>query len=65
MTNFLVELLVIRFKFMLVLWIIKLKSIKLLSDCVHSSLTLQFWILRAESIVVTVISIQLTPIGPE
>jgi len=63
--DFLVEVLAIRFKFVFVLWVIRLKSIRLWSDCVLSSLTLQFRILWAEFIVVTVISIQLLPDGPE
>ena len=63
--NFLVEVLAIRFKFVLVLRIIRLKSIRLWSDCVLSSLSLQFRILWAKLIVVTVISIQLSPDGPE
>ena len=40
--HFLVESLAVRFEFLFVLWIIMLKSIRLWSDCVQSSLTLQF-----------------------
>jgi hypothetical protein len=45
--------------------ILKLNSMRLWSDSVFSSLTLLFVILWAKSIDEAVISIQLSPVGPE